>query len=175
MRDVHIVCPLIRKSTCQCRGYGFDPWSKKSPYTALQLSLWAQLLSPQAATTEVHALQSPCSTTREATTARSLSSAKTTSPTRYNWRKPLSSNKDPPQPKNKIINLKKESCAEILQGIWGIWAPAPFSLLGPARHFSASNFHILVWAHCEEEIWRFGFVSACVCLPSFSKAKIVVL
>ena len=42
-----------KESTCQSRGHGFDPWSKKIPDVAWQLSLEPQLLSPPAATTEV--------------------------------------------------------------------------------------------------------------------------
>ena len=42
-----------KESTCQCRGHGFNPWSKKIPDVSWQLSLVPQLLSPPAATTEV--------------------------------------------------------------------------------------------------------------------------
>ena len=44
-----------KESTCQCRGHGFKPWSKKIPYTAehhmgtkflLELSPWASAVEP---------------------------------------------------------------------------------------------------------------------------------
>ena len=49
------------ESACQCRGHGFEPWSRKIPHAAEQLlSLYSkarelQLLSPCAATTEARA------------------------------------------------------------------------------------------------------------------------
>ena len=30
---------ISKESTCQCRGHGFDPWAKKIPLAAEQLSL----------------------------------------------------------------------------------------------------------------------------------------
>ena len=47
------------------QGYSFDPWPGKIPHAAWQLS-------PRAATTEACIPWSPCSTTREATSTRSL-------------------------------------------------------------------------------------------------------
>ena len=47
-----------KESACQCRGHGFDPWSRKIPRAVEQLSPGArnlQLRSPCAATTDVHA------------------------------------------------------------------------------------------------------------------------
>ena len=60
----------------QCRGRGFDPWSRKIPHVAEQLSPCTTttepaLQSPGATTTEGPAPWSPCSPTREATTVRS--------------------------------------------------------------------------------------------------------
>ena len=34
------------ESTCQCRGYGFDPWSGKIPHAVEQLSPWATTTEP---------------------------------------------------------------------------------------------------------------------------------
>ena len=35
-----------KESTCQCRGHGFDPWFKKIPDVAWQLSLGAETTEP---------------------------------------------------------------------------------------------------------------------------------
>ena len=32
--------------TCQCKGYGFDPWSRRIPQVAEQLSLCATTIEP---------------------------------------------------------------------------------------------------------------------------------
>ena len=68
----------VIESTCQCRRYGFDPWSRKILHAVEQLSLctriiepcsraWElKLLSPQAATIEDCVPWSQCSRTREA-------------------------------------------------------------------------------------------------------------
>ena len=56
------------KSSCQCRGYGFTPWSGKIPHASGHLN-------PCATTTESHAPQILCSATRDATTRRSLHTA----------------------------------------------------------------------------------------------------
>ena len=40
------------ESACQCRGQGFDPWPRKIPQAAEQLSHAPQLLSPHAGTRE---------------------------------------------------------------------------------------------------------------------------
>ena len=69
-----------KQSSCECRRHRFDPWSGKIPCAAKHLS-------PCAATTEptchnywsLHARE-PCSTTREATAARSLNTARKSSP-----------------------------------------------------------------------------------------------
>ena len=34
------------ESACQCRGYGFEPWSGKIPYAAEQLGPWATTTEP---------------------------------------------------------------------------------------------------------------------------------
>ena len=59
--------PSGKRSTCQCRGHGFDPWSGKILRATGQLSLCAT-------TTEAHASWSPRSTTIKATTIGSLHS-----------------------------------------------------------------------------------------------------
>ena len=56
------------ESACQCRGHGFDPWSRNIPHAAV-LSPCATTTepvpeSPGATTTEALALESLCSTTR---------------------------------------------------------------------------------------------------------------
>ena len=35
-----------KKSICQCRRYGFDPWSGKIPHGMEQLSPWATTIEP---------------------------------------------------------------------------------------------------------------------------------
>ena len=67
-----------KEPTCQCRRHGFSPWSRKIAHVVEQQSPCAtspepvtrgrlpQWLSSRAATTEAHAPQSPCSSTREA-------------------------------------------------------------------------------------------------------------
>ena len=56
-----------QESACQCRGHGFEPWSRKIPHVTEQLSLCATttepvLWSPRATTTEParHNYYSPC-------------------------------------------------------------------------------------------------------------------
>ena len=73
-----------KESTCQCRRHRFNPWSRKIPHAAEQLSpcttttepgcrTWElQPLSPRVTTTESRVPWSPCSTTRKATAVRSL-------------------------------------------------------------------------------------------------------
>ena len=41
-RDVRVGASLVAqwlRSACQCRGHGFDPWSRKIPHAMEQLSL----------------------------------------------------------------------------------------------------------------------------------------
>ena len=64
-----------KKSACQCRRHGFDPWSGKIPQAAEQLSLCATTTepvhqSPAAAATEACAPGSPCSAAGEAPAMR---------------------------------------------------------------------------------------------------------
>ena len=59
-------------STCQCRGHGFDPYSRKIPHATGQLSQYAASPEPGAATAEANVLYSPCSVTRGAARMRSL-------------------------------------------------------------------------------------------------------
>ena len=84
------------ESTCQCRGHGFNPWSRKIPHDMQQLS--------------------PCATITEPVpwNKRSRHNEKLTHynegqpPTHRNQRKPSHSNKDPEQPKiNNLIKLKR--------------------------------------------------------------------
>ena len=56
-----------KESTCQCRRHGFDPWSGKIPYAAEQQSPCTVTVKPVP--------MSPGTTTREATTMRSLGTA----------------------------------------------------------------------------------------------------
>ena len=53
-----------KESACQCRGHGFDPWSRKIPHALGQLS-------PCSTTTEALKPYCPCSATREITAVRS--------------------------------------------------------------------------------------------------------
>ena len=55
--------PVVKESTCQCRGHGFDPQFGKTPHIVGQLSPCATSTEPTP-----HNL---CSTTREATSMRS--------------------------------------------------------------------------------------------------------
>ena len=80
------------ESTCQCRGCGFKPWSRRIPHaverlgpcaTAAELVLW----SPQATTTKPECCNcwslrawSPCSAAGEATAMRSLRTAARSGP-----------------------------------------------------------------------------------------------
>ena len=48
--------PVVQKSTLQCRGYRFNPWSGKIPHATEQRSLCATTTEPTwASTTEAHA------------------------------------------------------------------------------------------------------------------------
>ena len=99
-----------KESACQCKCYGFDPWSGKIPHALEQLSPQAtttepvpyipepQLLSPSASTTEAHALYSMGSP-REATAMRSLSTTTRKYPLLAMLGKSPRSNKDSAQPK----------------------------------------------------------------------------
>ena len=40
--------PSGEQSTCQCRGHGFDPWSRRIPHAAVNWACVPQLLSPPA-------------------------------------------------------------------------------------------------------------------------------
>ena len=54
------------QSTCQCRGHGFKPWSRKIPWATGQLSLWATATEPTGHSfwsPRAHALE-PCSAER---------------------------------------------------------------------------------------------------------------
>ena len=43
------------ESACQCRGHGFDPWSRRIPHAEGQLGLHSTTLSLGAVTAEAHA------------------------------------------------------------------------------------------------------------------------
>ena len=93
-----------KESACQCRRQRFNPWSGKIPDAAEQLSLCTTtietvLWSLGATTTEARTPQSSCSATREATTVRSLHSARKSGPRSPQLEKNLHSKEDPAQPK----------------------------------------------------------------------------
>ena len=52
---------VVQWLSFQCRGHGFDPWSRKIPHAVRQLSLWATA-------TKACTLQSPHAATPEPTT-----------------------------------------------------------------------------------------------------------
>ena len=110
------------ESARQCRVQRFNPLSRKMPHAAEQLSPRASttepaLLSSRATNAEALELQSPCSTTREATAMRSLYAA-----TRE-WSL-LAATRESPRTATKThhsqkeINLKKEKTS--VKGLpWG--------------------------------------------------------
>ena len=65
-----------RKSSCEGRGHGFDPWSGKIPPASVQVSM-------HAATTEAPSF---CSKTREATAMRSSLPQQKVAPAHHNYR-----------------------------------------------------------------------------------------
>ena len=68
------------ESACQCRGHGFEPWSRKIPHAAEQLSPCAIITEPMCHNYwSLHAW-SLCSTAREATAMRGPSPATKSSP-----------------------------------------------------------------------------------------------
>ena len=96
-----------KESTCQCKRYGFDPWSGKIAHAAEELSLCTTtikpaLQSPRAPTTEARAPQSLCSPTREATTLRSPHTATRDAPAHHTQRKAHTATKS--QESQKRIN-----------------------------------------------------------------------
>ena len=90
--------------TCQCRRYGFDPWSRKIPYALKQLSpctTATELQRPRSTTAEAHAPWSSCSQQekplqREVWLPQLESSLHSPQP-----EKSLCSNRDSAQPKIK--------------------------------------------------------------------------
>ena len=64
-----------KKSICQCRRHGFDPWFGKTPHAVGTLSNCTSTTesvfqSPHVPTAEGHTPQRPCSKTRETSTMR---------------------------------------------------------------------------------------------------------
>ena len=80
-----------KEFTCQCRGHRFDSRSGKIPPAAEQLSpcttIEPVLQSQGTANTKASALQSPCSSSGEATAMRNLHTAMKQAPACYNQRK----------------------------------------------------------------------------------------
>ena len=75
----------VDKNPCQCRGHGFDPWSRNTTHTAEQVSPCATttesvLWSPRAAAAGACVPYSLCSATREATSVRSPCTTAKSSP-----------------------------------------------------------------------------------------------
>ena len=62
----------VEESACQCREYGFNPWSGKTPHAMEQLSPCATTTEPTRSNFGSLHSSSLCSATREATTMRSL-------------------------------------------------------------------------------------------------------
>ena len=62
----------VEEFACQCRGYGFNPWSGKIPHAMEQLSPCATTTEPTCSNFWSLCSSSLCSATREATTTRSL-------------------------------------------------------------------------------------------------------
>ena len=102
-----------KESVCQCRKYGFDPWSGKIPHATEQLSSYTttielELWSPGTTATEAHvpracALQQEKPLQREAPTLQLESS-----PYSPQLEKSLHSNEDPTQSIIKLRNAKKK-------------------------------------------------------------------
>ena len=99
--------------TCQCRKHGFTPWSGKIPHAVEQLNPCTTTIEPVpkrlgAATTEACAARA-CALQQEKPPqwdAHTLQLESSPQSTRYNYRKSLSSNEDPVQPKiNKYIKF----------------------------------------------------------------------
>ena len=106
-----------KESACQCRGCGFDPWSRTIPQAAEQLgpcatSHWACALSPGAATPAAHAPESRALQQEMPPQWEACVPQPERSPHSPKLEESLRSNKDPAQPKiNKYFKLlKKKNC-----------------------------------------------------------------
>ena len=87
------------ESASQCRGHGFNPWSRDIPHTADQLSLCVLTTEPK--------LWSLCSATREATTMRSLRITTKSNPCSLQLEKTCEQQQRPSTAnKNHIVHLK---------------------------------------------------------------------
>ena len=82
------------ESACQCRGHGFEPWSRKIPHAAEQLGPWATTTEP--------ARLEPVLPTREATTVRGPRTAMKSGPRLLQLEKALTQKRRPNTAKNKI-------------------------------------------------------------------------
>ena len=78
-----------KDSTCQCRRYGFHPWSRKYPFALNHLSLCTTTINP--------VLQSACSVTRDATSMKAHALWLEGNPHSQWLEKSLQCNKDPAQ------------------------------------------------------------------------------
>ena len=94
------------ESACQCKGHRFDLWSRRIPQAVEQLGPWPQLLSPRPRA------RAP-STTREATTVRSLSTGWKSSPRAPQLEKARRQHRRPSTAKNEYTFKK---CA--LHCVW---------------------------------------------------------
>ena len=61
-----------KEFTCQCRRWGFHPWSGKIPHATEQLSLCIATTEPAGCNYWSTCLRAPCSATKEAAEIRSL-------------------------------------------------------------------------------------------------------
>ena len=98
--------PLLREesgweSNRQCRGHGFDPWSRKIPPATEQLSHVPQLLSPHATTTEAFETRACAQQQEKLLQWKGCALQWRVTPTHHNRRKPMQSNEDQVQPKIK--------------------------------------------------------------------------
>ena len=112
-----------KESACQCRGHEFNPWSRKIPHAAEQLSLCAP-------TTAAHKPKSPCSATREVTTMRSprttareqpLLSTTRGKPTQSWWPRIVRNSSFLFKKKKKFSKRRKKFLAHVTEWIMGSW------------------------------------------------------
>ena len=95
------------ESSCQCREHRLDPWSRKIPCAAAQ--------------------QSPCSTARETTTRRALSSIVKSSPHSLQLGESTRSSEDPAQPKIKFEKKRVKATLSWLETIRNQVSPETLS------------------------------------------------
>ena len=88
-----------KESNLQCRRHQFDPWSRKIPHAAGQLS-------PCAVATEARAPKSLWSATREAAARKSPHMSTRSSPRSAQQEKSLHSDEDPPSTAKSVTSNK---------------------------------------------------------------------